>query len=95
MSSAPSPEPHRGDAGESAPRSSDQPAPVPQPRQEPRAQRYRTDREATHRPFHVSAPSHNIDIRRRYFDPFVIGIVVGAFAAAIGFLIGMIYVLLN
>ena len=43
----------------------------------------------------LSAPSRNIDVRRYFFDSFTIGVVIGAIAAAIGFVIGMAYFLLS
>jgi hypothetical protein len=43
----------------------------------------------------MSIPARNVDVRRRCSDPFTVGIVVGAIAATIGFVMGMIYVLLS
>lgn len=39
------------------------------------------------------SPSLNVDVRRRGSDPFLKGVVIGAVAAIIGVLIGLIFAL--
>lgn len=98
MFSSPSPAPHPGSAGRptASPeemsansRPPEQTPSAPEHQREERLQKYRMDPGAIPPSPVLSPPSHNLDVRRRGFDPFNIGVVIGAIAAVIGLVIGL------
>lgn len=50
---------------------------------------YQAERSATRPTRESFSPPLNVDVRRRGFDPFFVGLVVGAVAAIVGVLLGL------
>jgi hypothetical protein len=101
MFSSPSPTPHPGAAERTTASQEAMPVNHPPAEQTPSAPEHqREDRLQAHRrdlaippSAEMSPPSRSIDVRRSGFDPFIIGVAIGAIAAILGLVIGL-YVLL-
>jgi hypothetical protein len=81
--------------GVPAPRPTEQTAPIFGSSQRERMQPCRKESGQILPPLELSPPSFDRNVYRRGLDPFVIGVVVGAVTAIIGFLIGLLYFLLT
>lgn len=80
---------------EGAPRPAGQPAPKSEQPQEERTQSYRREPREMFPVPQLPPPSFNVNVCRRGADPFLRGVVIGAVATVIGFLIGLLYFLLS
>lgn len=76
------------------PHSAKKTMPAPEHRREERSEGYQTEPVSMPPVPELSPSSINTDVCRRDFDPLPLGIVIGAIAAIIGFLIGVAYYLL-